>query len=289
MIPVRSPNALAAAPALSGTAAGLVVPAPIIAAPGPALESSPLRVGSQRPLFSFRWLRRAILRRAGIIALHDEAEAIAREAQALRERGPGGRRRIDAIAVVTSVKAVVLEGHEVVFVVIAVGAAGGLLRPASLGALAAAALVVVLGLLLHGPLTAVPENLLKLVVGVMPGAFFLFWIGEGWRFAWPGQDLAIPVLAGVLLVTALLAGALSRARARFGGRAGVRAWPAIWGLFVDDAGLALRLILWSTLAGPLLPALLPGLEAPVLAGGGVLVLLADLVASTHANRRPPRA
>jgi uncharacterized membrane protein len=78
-----------------------------------------------------------------------------------------------------SFKAVVIEGMEVVFIVIAVGATGHMLLSASLGALAAGLLVILLGLVLHKPLARIPENTLKFSVGVLLSAFGVFWIGEG--------------------------------------------------------------------------------------------------------------
>ena len=94
---------------------------------------------------------------------------------------------------------------EVVFIVIAVGAGNGMLWPASLGALSAAVLVLAVGALVHKPLSQVPENALKFVVGVMLSAFGLFWVGEGLGVNWPGEDLSI--LAFVVLFLGI-AGAL---------------------------------------------------------------------------------
>lgn len=96
-----------------------------------------------------------------------------------------------------------LEGAEVVFIVIAVGAGRGLLWPAALGALAACLLVLVLGFAVHKPLSRVPENTLKFGVGVMLSAFGVFWTGEGLGVAWPGHDAAILVLAAIFLAAGL--------------------------------------------------------------------------------------
>jgi uncharacterized membrane protein len=182
---------------------------------GPALSAVPidllqLLVGTLLLLFGMRWLRKAILRAAGIIALHDEAEAFAEESRLMRGEG---MRRIagwDAVAVITTFKATMLEGLEVVFIVIAVGAFGQLLLPASLGAAAACVLVVLIGAALARPLTQIPENTLKFAVGVLISAFGTFWVGEGLGFAWPGEDLVIPLLAAVILGTALVSVRLAR-------------------------------------------------------------------------------
>jgi uncharacterized membrane protein len=107
--------------------------------------------------------------------------------------------------VATAFKIVMLEGIEVVFIVIAVGAAGGLLLPAALGAGAALLLVVALGLVLHRPLARIPENALKFAVGVLLAAFGTFWVGEGLGFAWPGGDWSVlGLIAGFVAVAALV-------------------------------------------------------------------------------------
>jgi uncharacterized membrane protein len=157
-----------------------------------------------------RWLRKAILRAAGVIALHDETRAFAHETSELREQALRLEERLDWLAGITSFKAVVLEGLEVVFIVIAVGAAHGLLVPASIGAIAACLLVTAVGFFIHRPLARVPENTLKFAVGVMLSAFGLFWTGEGIGVAWPGADLAILGFAALFLIVGLLASALAR-------------------------------------------------------------------------------
>src|SRR5207248_1968782 len=101
-------------------------------------------------------------------------------------------------------KAVVLEGLEVVFIVIAVGSGRGLLVPASLGALAACILVLSLGIIVRQPLTRVPENILKFGVGVMLSAFGVYWTGESLGIAWPGGDFAILAFAFLFLMVGLL-------------------------------------------------------------------------------------
>jgi len=98
---------------------------------------------------------------------------------------------------------VLLEGLEVVFIVIAVGAGRGLLLPASLGALAACIVVLGIGAIVHRPLARVPENTLKFAVGVILSAFGVFWTGEGLGIAWPGADLMILVFAAAFLLAGL--------------------------------------------------------------------------------------
>ena len=118
---------------------------------------------------------------------------------------------LDGLAALTSFKAVLLEGLEVVFIVIAASAGGGLLA-ASAGALAACPLVAGAGLVIHRPLARVPENTLKFTVGMMLAAFGIFWTGEGLGVAWPGADFAIVVFIALFLAVALAAVALVRRR-----------------------------------------------------------------------------
>jgi uncharacterized membrane protein len=115
------------------------------------------------------------------------------------------RSRLAWLAGLASFKAVLLEGLEVVFIVIAVGAGRGLLLPASAGALAACALVAVAGFFVHRPLSRVPENSLKFAVGVMLSAFGVFWTGEGLGVAWPGADLSILAFAALFLAVSAAA------------------------------------------------------------------------------------
>ena len=210
---------------LLGAALGAALLIALVLPLGPSLGLIPitwlqLSVGILLLLFGIRWLRKAILRGAGIIALHDEAQAYEKETAELRRAGavrldavePRAAGGIDLIATAASFKAVVLEGLEVVFIVIAVGAAGRMLVPAGIGAGAALAVVLLLGVILHRPLTKVPENALKLVVGVMVSAFGLFWIGEGLGNPWPGGDWSIPGLGFGLLALALVMIALLRNR-----------------------------------------------------------------------------
>ncbi len=207
--------------ALGGTGLALLVLLAIVAALGPALTRIPLDlvqlgVGTLLLLFGMRWLRKAILRSAGVIPLHDEEALFAKETASLRGLGSSVTawgQGWDRVAVSTAFKITMVEGIEVVFIVVAMGAAGGgLLLPASLGAVAALALVVALGLLLHRPVATIPENTLKFVVGVLLCSFGTFWIGEGMGLAWPGGDLSIPALNAGFLAAAAVAVPFCRAR-----------------------------------------------------------------------------
>jgi uncharacterized membrane protein len=142
--------------------------------------------------------------------LHDEDAIFAAEAAQLGEHMRRRQSNLDWVAGITALKAVLLEGLEVVFIVIAVGAGRGLLMPASLGALAACALVLAAGAIIHRPLSRVPENTLKFGVGVMLSAFGVFWTGEGLGVAWPGQDLALLLFAALFLAAGLVGSAFAR-------------------------------------------------------------------------------
>ena len=197
-------------PALAGAAAGLALLAALVLAFGAAIGAAPLHllqlvVGVLVLLFGLRWLRKAILRSAGLIPLHDEVAAFAKNTASMRD-GAGGVRGWDKVAFAAAFNITMLEGTEVVFIVIALGAGGsGLLLPASLGAVGALLAVVALGVALHRPLARVPENTLKFAVGVLLSAFGTFWVGEGAGFAWPGPASASPDLAIPCLVAAYLA------------------------------------------------------------------------------------
>jgi len=204
-------------PALLGSAMGTVLLVILVVALGPLLGRFPLSalqvaIGILLLLFGMRWLRKAVLRAAGVVPLHDEVASYANEAERLRGKG-GARALWDTVGVLATFKAVVLEGMEVVFIVIAVGAAGRMLVPASLGAIAALLIVIALGAALHHPLARVPENGLKLAVGALLSAFGVFWIGEGAGLGWPGGDLAIPGLIAGFLGAAFLAVRLARGAA----------------------------------------------------------------------------
>ncbi|MBD3775254.1 MAG: TMEM165/GDT1 family protein [Betaproteobacteria bacterium] len=210
-------------PAVLGTAAALTVLAAVVLALGPLLDRVPLHalqlvIGVLLLLFGIGWLRKAALRMAGVIPLHDEEAIFAAETAHLGEESRRKKTSLDWIAGITAFKAVLLEGLEVVFIVIAVGAGRGLLWPASLGALAACALVLLVGTMVHRPLSRVPENTLKFGVGVMLSAFGVFWTGEGLGVEWPGADLALFVFAalflGTGLVSALMAGRIAVEKVR---------------------------------------------------------------------------
>jgi uncharacterized membrane protein len=162
-------------------------------------------VGILLLLFGIRWLRKAILRFAGIVAVHDEEMIYQREVAELRAQGIT-LNRWDTIGFWFSYKAVLLEGLEVAFIVIALGAQGGLaLQAAIAGALAAFVVVLVAGSLLHRPLAFVPENFMKFVVGCMLTTFGIFWGAEGLLLAWPASDATLLLILGGVVLTSVVA------------------------------------------------------------------------------------
>jgi len=180
---------------LFGVGAATAVLAGIVAALGPALRLIPIGtlrfvVGALLLAFGLQWLRKAILRASGYKPLHDEASAFRRE----REQAGAAAwstARVDWYSFTVAFKGVLLEGLEVVFIVVTFGSTQGRLGLAAGAAAAAVVLVVVVGVLVRGPLERVPENSLKFVVGVMLTSFGIFWGGEGAGVEWPGSDVAI--------------------------------------------------------------------------------------------------
>lgn len=188
--------------ALGGAVAAAVLLAVLVGLFGPQLAhfnvpAFKLVIGTLLLLFGLRWLLKAVLRAGGAVALRDEGQLYAKETAALSAEGTlPSAQGFDFGAAGAAFNGVFIEGVEVVFIVLAVGAAGGpaKLIPASLGAVAAALVVIALGIAARRPLTRIPENALKLSVGALVSAFGTFWTGEGLRLAWPGGDWATIVL-----------------------------------------------------------------------------------------------
>jgi uncharacterized membrane protein len=203
--------------AWAGTAAALVVLAALVAALGPALTSLPIgvlriAVGGLLLVFGLQWLRKGILRASGFKALHDE-DAIFAEHAADLEGERRGAARIDPAGFLVSFKGVLLEGLEVAFIVVTFGGNQHDVGLAAIAAGAAAAVVVAAGFAVRAPLSRVPENTLKLTVGVMLSSFGMFWAAEGAGARWPAGDGAILALIAVtLLSTSALIALLRRRR-----------------------------------------------------------------------------
>ena len=201
-----------------GMAVALAVLAAIVAALGPTITLLPLTalrlvVGALLAIFGLQWLRKAILRATGYKSLHDEAGAYLREVAAAKTAAPSSRGRVhDWYAFTLAFKGVLLEGLEVVFIVITFGANQRDVGAAVIGAAAAVAVVAVTGVLVRAPLARVPENAMKFAVGIMLTSFGIFWGAEGAGVSWPGQDAALLVLVPVVALVALCYTVLLRPR-----------------------------------------------------------------------------
>ena len=191
-----------------GMAAALVALAVITAAVGPAISYLPLTglrlvVGALLAIFGLQWLRKAVLRATGYKALHDEASAYLREVAAAEAATKEAKRGVsDWYSFTLSFKGVLLEGLEVVFIVITFGTNQQNVGAAVIGAAAAIVVVTLTGIAVRAPLTKVPENWMKFAVGVMLTSFGTFWGAEGAGVDWPGNDAALLVLVPVVALVA---------------------------------------------------------------------------------------
>jgi uncharacterized membrane protein len=214
--------------ALAGVAAATVALAAIVAVLGPLLTLIPidalrLVVGGLLLVFGLQWLRKAILRSSGHKSLRDEAAVFRREVEEARRAGRKQRAGVDPYAFTLSFKGVFLEGLEVAFIVLTFGGAQGSVALAAAGAAAAVVLVAAVGVVVHAPLSRVPENAMKFAVGVMLTTFGIFWGAEGAGVVWPGETLALlGVLAFVALVSLGFVGLLGGWRDRWARRGPAR-------------------------------------------------------------------
>jgi uncharacterized membrane protein len=197
---------------LIGVVAATVALAALVAALGPALRVVPidtlrLVVGALLLAFGMQWLRKAILRASGHVSLHDEGEAFSRRRAEAATAGAEERAGLDWYAFTVAFKGVLLEGLEVVFIVISFGSAQSRLGLAAAGAAAAVVLVTLAGILVRRPLERVPENTIKFAVGLLLTSFGCFWGAEGAGATWPGDELS---LLGVLGFLGLLSVVLVR-------------------------------------------------------------------------------
>src|SRR5665213_1123404 len=238
--------------AIVGTVVGLVALAAITLAFGVAITShvdlAVVRtlVGVFLLLFGLKWLHKAILRSSGLKALHDEAKTFEETKQMLVRTGGTGRLALDRVGVSTALGGVCLEGLEVVFIVIALGGLRNV-PAAVIGAAASLVAVVSAGIIFRAPLTSVPENTMKYVVGILLTSFGTFFAGEGIGVQWWNQDVSLlPLivvygLGSVIAVWILKHPVAFTAEIRF--LRSVRAAAnEVWGLFVDDGALAIATV-----------------------------------------------
>jgi uncharacterized membrane protein len=218
---------------LIGVIMALVALAAVVALLGPALALIPIDalrvvVGTLLLIFGVQWLRKAILRASGHVALHDEEAIYQRELANSRLAQGSTPPGMDWYAFTLAFKGVFLEGLEVAFIVLTFGANAaadgtGSIQLAAVGAAIAVVLVTLAGAIVHKPLSRVPENTMKFVVGAMLTTFGIFWGSEGVGVQWPGQDAAILAIVAFVLLTGLLSVRLLQRRGREtrGGRVGV--------------------------------------------------------------------
>src|SRR5258708_13026933 len=161
--------------------AGLAVLAIVVATLGPAVSHVPLHalrlvVGALLLVFGLQWLRKAILRASGHKALHDEGKIFAEQlaAAASQERRRAGLVP-DWYGFTLSFKGVLLEGLEVVFIVLTFGANQHDIGLAAIAAACAVAVVVAAGVAVTAPLSRVPQDPMKvLAVAILPAITSLF-------------------------------------------------------------------------------------------------------------------
>ncbi len=206
--------------AMSGVGAAVLALAAIVAALGPALTALPIDllrvlVGGLLLIFGLQWLRKAILRSTGLKAKHDETRTFEEETQAARAAA-GKNSRFDGYAFTIAFKGVLLEGLEVAFIVLTFGANQHRVALAAAAAGLAVLVVVAAGAAARAPLARVPENTLKLTVGVMLSSFGMFWGAEGAGASWPGGEGALLAIVPGMLVAALV---LARTRGQHARRA----------------------------------------------------------------------
>lgn len=196
--------------ALVGGEAAVITLAVIVVVLGPAISAIPisylrLLVGGLLLVFGVGWLRKAIMRASGLKALHDEDKIYAEKLAAARAASAEKRPLVgDWYAFTLSFKGVLLEGLEVVFIVLTFGTNGHNIPLAALAAGCAVLLIAGLGIAVRSPLARVPENTMKFVVGVMLTGFGIFWGAEGAGVVWPGSDAALLVLIPAVLAVSLL-------------------------------------------------------------------------------------
>jgi uncharacterized membrane protein len=200
--------------AMSGVGAAVLALVVIVAALGPALTSLPIGVlrvivGGLLLVFGLQWLRKAILRAAGLKAKHDELKIYAEEAEAARGTGAEPA-AFDGYAFAIAFKGVLLEGLEVAFIVLTFGANQHRVGLAAAAAGLAVLSVIAAGAAARAPLARVPENTMKFAVGVMLSSFGMFWGAEGAGATWPGGDAALlAIVPGMLLIAVAMAWTLS--------------------------------------------------------------------------------
>jgi uncharacterized membrane protein len=213
---------------LAGVGAALLALTVATVAAGYALASwlpealLQLVIGTLLLIFGLQWLRKAVLRAAGLKAHNDEDATYREELEAGRRAGHEQRFGLDWFGFVVAFKGVFLEGLEIVFIVITFGLNADDVAAAAAGAAIAGVVVLGIGAVAHRPLANVPQNTIKFAVGLLLSTFGTFWAVEGLGvFAadgesldWPGGDAALVVLLALWVTFAWSAVRLLRPTAR---------------------------------------------------------------------------
>jgi len=297
--------------ALVGAFAAAATLAVIVATLGVALvqyvpiDVLRLVVGIVLILFGLKWLKKAILRYSGLKAIHDE-EAIFEETRAeLRARGEMIAPRFEPFAIILSYKSVLLEGLEVAFIVITFGSSSATnacnnvcgINSAAIGAAVAGLLVIIAGAVIRAPLTKVPENTLKFVVGIMLTSFGTFWAGEGFLHPSSGNHLPAGLFStgyipqviqkappGLVRTRHYLTGFGRKAR----GGASMKVIKAIYNFLVGDmiilVGILLVVLLLALIANVAALSPLRVISGPILIIAVLGVLTATLLREARAQK-----
>ncbi|HYM49271.1 MAG TPA: hypothetical protein VET65_01750 [Candidatus Limnocylindrales bacterium] len=250
-------------------------------------------------LFGLKWLHKAILRSSGIKSLHDEAAAFEEtRIHLVRQRGGAVAGALDWVGATTAFNGVFLEGLEVVFIVVALGGLHSL-QAAAAGALASLVAVTVLGVGLRHPLTRIPENTMKYVVGIMLTAFGTFFAGEGIGVIWWRSDLVLLPLIVVYGLASILFVQILKNPPRFVASE-IRALRAVRavvkevaGLFIDDGSLAVVAVAVLLAVAVFADRVGRGMTAGVLMVGGILlavsISLSGVARQHRRTHKPPVA
>jgi uncharacterized membrane protein len=192
--------------AILGSIVAFVSLALIVVIAGPSILLVPIEilrlvVGVLLLVFGLQWLRKAILRATGFKAFHDEEKIFQAELNSAKSADKTKIfANLDKYSFTLSLKTVLLEGFEVIFIVLTFGALKNELVTAATAATVALLIVAGAALAIRKPLTKVPENTLKFIVGTMAATFGIFWTTEGLKIEWPYSDTTLILIAALVLL-----------------------------------------------------------------------------------------
>ncbi len=203
---------------LLGAATGFGLLAAIVAVLGSALAYVPIDVlravvGILLLLFGMQWFRKGMFRIScyGFKAAGDKQEGRPQVARV--------HHSFDWTAFVLSFKGVLLEGLEVILIVVAFEAATHRVGTAVLGTFAAFVVTVALAASASRRLQHIPEHVIKYAAGVLLVAYGTFWAAEGLGVGWPEEDVSLlAVLALYVLYSFVVFPLLRHARTGHGRR-----------------------------------------------------------------------